>query len=291
MAYKNALAGLDLGGGKAVIIGDPAHGQERGAAARLRPVRPVARRPLLHRVRRRHLQRGHGHRGPRVLATSTGRTLGQRRRRRLLDPDRLRRVPGHAGRRRARLGRRRRCAAGGSASRAWARSATAWSDHLRRGRRRGRGLRRERAEAVERVARPHPRSRSWPTPQALTARRHRRLRPVRPRRGAGRRRPSPRLPPRIVCGGGQQPARPPGRREAARRPRDPLRARLRGQLRRRHPGRGRDRRASTSTGRKAKATQIFDTTLQDLRQRGGGGRPAGRRGRPAGRAQNVGSRR
>jgi valine dehydrogenase (NAD+) len=27
MAYKNALAGLDLGGGKAVIIGDPATGK------------------------------------------------------------------------------------------------------------------------------------------------------------------------------------------------------------------------------------------------------------------------
>ena len=30
MAYKNALAGLDLGGGKAVIWGDPATDQERG---------------------------------------------------------------------------------------------------------------------------------------------------------------------------------------------------------------------------------------------------------------------
>jgi valine dehydrogenase (NAD+) len=31
MSYKNALAGLDLGGGKAVIIGDPAHATEGGA--------------------------------------------------------------------------------------------------------------------------------------------------------------------------------------------------------------------------------------------------------------------
>jgi len=30
MSYKNALAGLDLGGGKAVIIGDPAHASEGG---------------------------------------------------------------------------------------------------------------------------------------------------------------------------------------------------------------------------------------------------------------------
>ena len=52
---QDALAGLDLGGGKAVIIGDPATVQDRGAAARLRPVRGVAGRPLLHRLRRRHL--------------------------------------------------------------------------------------------------------------------------------------------------------------------------------------------------------------------------------------------
>ena len=62
MSYKAALAGLDLGGGKAVIIGDPATRQDRGAAARLRPLRAVAGRPLLHRLRRRHLLRGHGRR-------------------------------------------------------------------------------------------------------------------------------------------------------------------------------------------------------------------------------------
>ena len=39
MAYKNAVAGLDHGGGKAVIIGDPRTDKSRGAAARLRPVR------------------------------------------------------------------------------------------------------------------------------------------------------------------------------------------------------------------------------------------------------------
>ena len=35
----------------------PGHGQDRGAAARLRPLRAVAGRPLLHRLRRRHLRR------------------------------------------------------------------------------------------------------------------------------------------------------------------------------------------------------------------------------------------
>jgi valine dehydrogenase (NAD+) len=55
MAYKNSLAGLDLGGGKAVIWGDP---------ERVRPVRGLARRALHHRLRRRHLRGGHGHGRP-----------------------------------------------------------------------------------------------------------------------------------------------------------------------------------------------------------------------------------
>ena len=50
MAYKAAITGLDLGGGKAVIIGDPDEDQDRGAAAGLRPLRAVAQRPLLHRL-------------------------------------------------------------------------------------------------------------------------------------------------------------------------------------------------------------------------------------------------
>ena len=37
MAYKAAVAGLDLGGGKAVILGDPGTAKERAAAARVRP--------------------------------------------------------------------------------------------------------------------------------------------------------------------------------------------------------------------------------------------------------------
>jgi valine dehydrogenase (NAD+) len=39
MAYKNAMAGLDLGGGKAVIWGEPEADQDRSAAARVRPIR------------------------------------------------------------------------------------------------------------------------------------------------------------------------------------------------------------------------------------------------------------
>ena len=39
MSYKNAIADLPLGGGKAVIIGDPGERQERGAARSLMPTR------------------------------------------------------------------------------------------------------------------------------------------------------------------------------------------------------------------------------------------------------------
>ena len=60
MAYKNALAGLDLGGGKAVIWGDPEKIKtEALLRAYGRMVQSLAR-PLLHRVRRRHVRAGHG---------------------------------------------------------------------------------------------------------------------------------------------------------------------------------------------------------------------------------------
>ena len=104
MSYKNAMAGLDHGGGKAVIIGDPDADQERGAAARLRPVRRLARRPLRHRVRRRHVCRRHGRRGPRVPLDDRP-LAGARRRGRLLRAHRLRRLPGHARLRPAPVGR------------------------------------------------------------------------------------------------------------------------------------------------------------------------------------------
>ena len=52
----------------------PADRQDRGAAARLRPLRAVAQRSLLHRLRRRHLLRGHGPHRPRVPFV-TGRTV------------------------------------------------------------------------------------------------------------------------------------------------------------------------------------------------------------------------
>jgi valine dehydrogenase (NAD+) len=58
MAYKNALAGLDLGGGKAVIWGDPGRIKNepllRGGCFDSRSA------VVLHRLRRRYVRAGHG---------------------------------------------------------------------------------------------------------------------------------------------------------------------------------------------------------------------------------------
>ena len=162
MAYKNALAGLDLGGGKAVIIGDPATDKSEALLrAYGRFVQSLGGRYFtacdvgtysedMDVIARESALRDRPH-------------AGQRRRRRLLDPHRLRRVPGHARRRRARLrhahaarpaGRRRgrgqgRPPPGGPAS---SRTAPRWSicDVERAGRR-------------ARTAAPPARWRSWPT--------------------------------------------------------------------------------------------------------------------------------
>ena len=130
MAYKNALAGLDHGGGKAVIIGDPRTRQDArrccaptaGSSSRLGGRyftacdvgTYVADMDVVARESR----------------FVTGRSLAARRRRRLLDPHRLRRLPGHARRGGARLGLADPARPHGSASRASARSATTWSEHL-----------------------------------------------------------------------------------------------------------------------------------------------------------------
>ena len=60
MTYKNAVAGLNLGGGKSVIIGDNKHDRPRNALPRARPLRRDPRRPLHHRRRRRDQPRRHG---------------------------------------------------------------------------------------------------------------------------------------------------------------------------------------------------------------------------------------
>ena len=154
MAYKNALAGLDLGGGKAVIIGDPARlKSEALLRAYGRFVQSLGGRYITAcdvgtysedmdisraRVQPRHRQDG-----------------AARRLRRLVGADRFRRLPGHARGRRACLGhrgarwppgRRRRSRQGrapsGPASRA--------------GRRAGRYLRRERGARSSRLQAAHP---------------------------------------------------------------------------------------------------------------------------------------
>ena len=103
MAYKNALAGLDLGGGKAVIIGDPA---ELKSEALLR-----AYGRFVQSLNGRYITAcdiGTYSEDMDVVARECSlrhRTDGaQRRGRRLLGADRLRRIPGDAGGRRACLG-------------------------------------------------------------------------------------------------------------------------------------------------------------------------------------------
>ena len=103
MAYKNAMAGPGSRRRQGRHHRRSAAAEVRGAAARLRPVRAVAERPVHHRLRRRHLQRGHGHRGPRVPARDRE-DGAERRRGRLLGADGVRRLPGDARGRRARLG-------------------------------------------------------------------------------------------------------------------------------------------------------------------------------------------
>ena len=103
MSYKNALAGLDHGGGKAVIIGDPKTDKSRALVPRVRPIHRVAQRALRHGRRR-------GHRRRRPRRDARGVPLGHRevararRRRGLWAADRVGRVPGDAGGRGARVG-------------------------------------------------------------------------------------------------------------------------------------------------------------------------------------------
>ena len=219
MAYKNALAGLDHGGGKAVIIGDPRPRQDRGAAARVRPVRAVARRPLRHRLRRRHLRRRHGRRRPRVPLRH--RPLArERRRRRLVRAHRVRRLPGHA-----RL----------PPQHLWGDADAARAPGRRRGRRQGRpppgastcsrtaprsSSPTSASRRVERVRATRTRRSTCRRHRRAGPRRPRRLRPVRARRRA-RRRDRRRVlqAAKIVCGAANNQLAHPGVEKVARRPR------------------------------------------------------------------------
>lgn len=95
MSYKNALAGLDLGGGKAVIIGDP--GKDKNEAM----LRAYGR--FVESLRGRYVTAcdvGTYVQDMDVIARETtfvtGRSPEHGGSRRLLHPDRLRRLPGHA---------------------------------------------------------------------------------------------------------------------------------------------------------------------------------------------------
>ncbi len=64
MSYKNAMADLPFGGGKAVIVGDPRQ-KTSSADGSIRPARRFPRRPLHHRRGRGNDDCRHGAGGPR----------------------------------------------------------------------------------------------------------------------------------------------------------------------------------------------------------------------------------
>ena len=124
----------------------------------------------------------------------------RRRRRRLLGAHRLRRLPGHAGGRPARVGRARPSPAARSAIAGRRQGRPPADGAPARGRRRRRGHRRRRRTRCEALLRAPPAgATSSPDADALVRARPRRLRPVRPRRRA-RRRTVESLRGRIVCG-------------------------------------------------------------------------------------------
>ena len=94
MTYKAAVAGVNLGGGKAVIVGRQQALRSRGAVPGPRAVRRVAQRPVRHRRGRRNQPRRHGAHPLRDGAR--GRT--PRPFRRSLAGDGLRRLHGDEGR-------------------------------------------------------------------------------------------------------------------------------------------------------------------------------------------------
>ena len=126
MTYKNALAGLDLGGGKAVIIGDP-------ATAKTEPLLRAYGR-FVQSLNGRYFTAcdvGTYSEDMDLIAREcdyvTGRTVAHGGAGRLVGADGVRRVPGHARLRRGHLGRSPRWPAASSASPASARSAGTWS--------------------------------------------------------------------------------------------------------------------------------------------------------------------
>ena len=117
MSYKNAMAGLPLGGGKSVILADAERTQDARNAARIRQGRRSSRRALRDRRRRRHQRRRHDRGRALNQVCRRSSQFGGRRRRRSGSAYVARRVPGHqgGGQAGARQGQPRRaahCAAG-----------------------------------------------------------------------------------------------------------------------------------------------------------------------------------
>ena len=249
MAYKNAVAGLDLGGGKAVIIGDPqrdktpellrAYGRfVESLGGRYVTACDVGTYVADMDVVARDHPLGH-----RPLAR------GERRRRRLLGAHRLRRLPGHARRRPARVGRADPRGAHRSASPASARSGACSTGHLledgaeRRRHRRQHGCRGATSVRVHPQVRGRRRHRDAGAPDS------RRLRPLRPRRRARRR---DRRGPDARRSSAAAPTTSSSTRARAAPPtasgaRHHLRPRLPRQRRRRHPGQRRAARVRHSS--------------------------------------------
>ena len=124
MTYKNAVAGLNIGGGKAVIIGDPAKDKSEALFRAFGQLRRFAQRPLHHRRRRRHRRQRHGIRVPRDRVRHR-RAPGARRLGRPVAVHRLRHAAGPDGRAQQEIRRRGRRQVHAMPCRA--RATSAWS--------------------------------------------------------------------------------------------------------------------------------------------------------------------
>ena len=282
MSYKNALAGLDLGGGKAVIIGDPQTDKNEALLrAYGRFVQSLNGRyytacdvgtfseDMDHIARESSFVTGrtvaHGGAGDSSVLTAYGTFQGMRAAAEVTwgAPTLAGRTVGVAGI--GKVGRHlvRHLIEDG----ATVVVTDVW------------------APAIERVRDEFPQVTVVDSTEALVASAARRLRAVRARwrhhrrgrRGAQRDDHLRR---------GQQPARPPGHREAARGPRHPLRPRLLRELRRRDPGRRRARGLQLRARPAARLRHLRDHP-HGLRERQGRRRTPGDRRRPARRAPDA----
>ena len=285
MTYKNSLAGLDLGGGKAVIIGDPRTDKtEALLRAYGRFVEALGGRYLTAcdvgtynadlDVVARETRFAHGRSeayggcGDSSVLTAYGVFQG------------MRAAAQHT------LGLPDRCPAGRSPSPAWARSAPGWSGTW--------STTAPTSSSPTSTPPPstgcrpgYPQVKAVADTATLVATAARRLRALRARRRARRARPWPCCPRSIVCGGANnQLATPGGRRAAASSRGHPLRARLPGERRRRHPGRGRAARLLVRAG-PVEGQRHLRRRAAGVRGRRRRGRLPGGRRRPAGRGADA----